>query len=281
MIQTELAAEAIRHVRPGIRVEIVPLVTTGDRILDRALLGVGGKGAFVTEFENALLEGRIDAAVHSAKDMPAELMEGLSIAAVLPREDPRDVLVTVKRQNIRYVPTVIGTGSLRRQVQIRERIPGAVCRLLRGNVNTRLKKLKSGEYDGIILAAAGLKRLGLLDDPGYSFEYLPEQEFIPAGGQGIIAVEGRNGSEFAELFDKINDKTAEISLRAEREVLRLLGAGCNEAVGVFSSCENDGFRIRLMKQTETGIVRREVSGSVENYGKLAAELVEGLSDAEK
>lgn len=279
MAQTELVSEAIRRAEPGIRVEIVPIVTTGDRILDRALLGVGGKGAFVTEFELAILEGRIDAAVHSAKDMPAELMEGLSVAAVLPREDPRDVLVTVKGrgEGLTAGAPVIGTGSLRRQVQIAERVPGAVCRLLRGNVNTRLQKLLDGEYDGIILAAAGLKRLGLLEDARFVFEYLPEEEFIPAGGQGIIAVEGRRDSEFMELFEAVNDRAAETCLRAEREVLRLLGTGCNEAVGVYSCFQDGGLRIRLMKQTEERIVRREVFGDAGSFLRLAEGLTEGLT----
>lgn len=304
MAQTELVAEVIRRAEPGIRVEMVPIVTTGDRILDRALLGVGGKGAFVTEFELAILEGRIDAAVHSAKDMPAELMEGLAIAAVLPREDSRDVLVTVKGSGEGRTAgaPLIGTGSLRRQVQIAERIPGAVCKLLRGNVNTRLQKLADGEYDGIILAAAGLKRLGLLPDRcflesrfesgkdssacsaeadsaagGFLFQLLPEEEFIPAGGQGIIAVEGRRDSEFSELFHTINDRETETCLRAEREVLRLLGTGCNEAVGVYSCFQDGGLRLRLMKQTEEGIVRREVFGDAGSFLELAERLTEGMT----
>ena len=157
MVQAELAAAAIRKAAPGVEIELVPLVTTGDKILDRSLVEFGGKGVFIDEFESAIADGRIDAAVHSAKDMPACLMDGLSIAAVLKREDPRDVFVTVKKRETCHSPFVIGTGSLRRQLQIAERKDG-VCRLLRGNVNTRLEKLFSGEYDAVILAASRIYR---------------------------------------------------------------------------------------------------------------------------
>lgn len=276
MAQTMLAAEAMKEKEPGLTVEIVPLITSGDRILDKSLVEFGGKGAFVTEFENAILDGRIDAAVHSAKDMPMKLAGGLSVSAVLPRDDVRDVFVTVKEREISRQPMITGTGSLRRQVQIGER-KNTVCRLLRGNVNTRLEKLYEGQYDGIILAAAGLKRLGLFEDPRFSFEFLPEKEFIPAGGQAVIAVEGREASEFQDLFAKINDRAAELSLGAEREVLRLLGAGCNSAVGVYGHMEADVFTIRLMLHQNGRIIRREVSGKPEDYLLLAAGLVEGLS----
>lgn len=275
MAQTMLAAEAMKREEPGLSVEIVPLVTAGDRILDRPLVEFGGKGAFVMEFESAILEGRIDAAIHSAKDMPEKLAEGLSVSAVLPREAAGDVLVTVKGREPASRPMVVGTGSLRRQVQIAER-KDVVCKLLRGNVNTRLEKLYAGEYDGIILAAAGLKRLGLLEDDRFSFEALPEREFIPAGGQAMIAVESRADSEFLDLFDKINDEASELFLKTEREVLRLLGAGCSSAVGVYSFMEGGRLFVKLMGYTDNRIVRREVSGRPEAYLELAGRLTEGL-----
>lgn len=275
MAQTMLVSEAMKQAEPGLTVEIVPIVTTGDKILDRALTEFGGKGVFISEFESSILEGTIDAAVHSAKDMPGELSGGLAVTAVLPREEAEDVLVTVKDRPVLRSPMVIGTGSLRRQLQIPED-RNAVSRLLRGNVNTRLEKLYEGSYDGIILARAGLKRLGLFDDPRFSFEILPAKEFIPAGGQAIIAVEALKQSEFSDLFEKINDRTAELSLKAERETLRLLGAGCNEAVGVFSYMEGEQFVMQLFYQTETGAVRRNVSGNPEDYLALAEELTRGL-----
>ncbi len=275
MAQTMLAARALEEAEPGLKAEIVPLVTAGDRILDRSLVEFGGKGAFVAEFEHALLEGKIDAAVHSAKDMPMELAEGLSVPAVLKREDPRDVFVTVKGREIQNSPMIVGTGSLRRQIQIRER-KNCVCKLLRGNVNTRLEKLYEGQYDGILLAAAGLLRLGLLEDERFSFEFLPETEFIPAGGQAIIAIEARENSEFKELFQKINHIPTECSLRAEREVLRLLGAGCNEAIGVYSFFEGETLSMELMREWKGKMVRCAAAGKPQEYEALARELVKGL-----
>ena len=259
MAQTMLAARALEEAEPGLKAEIVPLVTAGDRILDRSLVEFGGKGAFVAEFEHDLLEGKIDAAVHSAKDMPMELAEGLSVPAVLKREDPRDGFVTVKGWEIQNSPMIVGTGSLRRQIQIRER-KNCVCKLLRGNVNTRLEKLYEGQYDGILLAAAGLLRLGLLEDERFSFEFLPETEFIPAGGQ----------------FQKINHIPTECSLRAEREVLRLLGAGCNEAIGVYSFFEGETLSMELMREWKGKTVRRAAAGKPQEYEALARELVKGL-----
>jgi len=275
MAQTMLAAEAMKAAEPGLSVEIVPIVTTGDRILDKSLVEFGGKGAFVTEFENAILEGRIDAAIHSAKDMPAELAGGLIVSAVLPREDVRDVFVTVKGREVKNSPMVVGTGSLRRKVQA-EAGRDVSCRLLRGNVGTRLQKLLDGEYDGILLAAAGLKRLGLFGDSRFDFEVLSEKDFVPAGGQGIIAVESRGDSAFLDLFGKIDDAGAALSLKTEREVLRLLGAGCHGAVGVYSYVSDGALWIELMDYTENGIVRRQISGAPEAYRELAVRLVEGL-----
>jgi len=207
LVQTKMVAEAIQAVCPEVVCELVPLMTKGDKILKTSLVAFGGKGAFVEEFEQGLLNGEIDLAVHSAKDMPMDLSDGLCIGAVLKREDPRDVFVTVKGRTSERMPRIIGTGSPRRQVQIMER--GDVeCRLLRGNVDTRLEKLYAGEYDGIILAAAGLSRLGLLDDPRFSFEFLEPETFIPAGGQGIIAVEAKKGSEVLKILEKLNDREA-------------------------------------------------------------------------
>ena len=197
------------------------------------------------------------------------------IAAALPREDAGDVLVTVKGRPLPDGPFLVGTGSPRRQVQIRE-MRNARCALLRGNIQTRLNKLREGEYDAILLAAAGLKRMGLLSDPEFSFERLPEKEFIPAGGQGIIAVESREHTEFSHVFAAINDPAAFRSLAAERLVLKRLGAGCTGAVGVYSYSENGSFHIKLMKGTENGILRREISGAPEEYEALAAAVTEGL-----
>lgn len=146
-------------------------------------------------------------------------------------------------------------------------------RLLRGNVDTRLEKLYRGEYDGIILAAAGLSRLGLFEDPRFSFEFLEPETFIPAGGQGIIAVEAKKGNDVLEILEKLNDREAERALFAERKVLRLLGAGCTAAVGVYAKEENGTFRMDLMRETKSGVIRTKVSGAPEDSMKLAELLV--------
>lgn len=244
VIQTKLVAAALEKEWPELKTELVLRQTMGDKILGKPLLEFGGKGVFVSEFEQGLAEGEIDLAVHSAKDMPMELGEGMAIIAVPRREDPRDVLVTLAAADLSgKKEIVIGTSSPRRQVQI-EALgetfwPGASvsCRMLRGNVNTRLRKLEEGGYDGILLAAAGLKRLGFLDGSlsQFRFQYLDCEEFIPAGGQGILAVEGRSGDEEAiRLCSPMEDQEARLCLITERKVLRLLNAGCHEPIGVYA-----------------------------------------------
>lgn len=257
LAQTELVMEALRQIKEEIEFELVPLTTKGDKILNKPLLAFGGKGVFVEEFEEGIKEGTIDIAVHSAKDMPMELLEGLEISAVLQREDARDVLV--RRANDTGELKVVGTSSLRRQIQIKEVYPSVLCKDIRGNVGTRLEKLKRGEYDGIVLAAAGLKRLGLLDDTSYTFEYFACEQFIPAGGQGIIAIEGRKGAPLTSILKKANDEIAKLSLETEREVLRLLEAGCHEPIGVYSKWEGTQVTIYLMVEKD-GVVKR-VSGT--------------------
>lgn len=249
VIQAKLVAEAFKQAEPETGTELVYKMTEGDRILDRPLLSFGGKGVFVTEFEEALQKGEIDFAVHSAKDLPMDLAEGLAVLGVPRREDPRDVLVTVKGRDLKGKnEIVIGTSSLRRKAQVEAgRIPAELwdenaalrCENLRGNVLTRLKKLENGEYDGEILAAAGLKRLGLWEDERYCYTVLDCGEFIPAGCQGILAVEGREDGELCGLAEQITHRETKISFDFERRVLRLLGAGCHEPVGVYSRIEGD------------------------------------------
>lgn len=249
VIQAKLVAAALEQAEPGIGTELVYKMTEGDRILDRPLLSFGGKGVFVTEFEEALQRGEIDFAVHSAKDLPMELAKGLTVVGVPQREDPRDVLVTMWDRDLKgKEQIVIGTSSLRRKAQIEAgRIPAGLwdeqaavrCENLRGNVLTRLRKLEDGEYDGEILAAAGLKRLGLWEDSRYRYTVLDCGEFIPAGCQGILAVEGRKDDELTGLAGRITHRETRISFDFERKVLGLLGAGCHEPVGVYSKIEGE------------------------------------------
>ena len=238
MIQTELVRDMILDKFPKIEIELVPMSTKGDQMLDRSLTSFGGKGVFTRELEEALLAGEVDMAVHSAKDMPMEFPAGLVLGAVLERANPGDVLVTRDGRPAKELPagSIIGTSSLRRELQIRQLNPQVKIKLLRGNVQTRLARLKAGEYDGILLAAAGLERLGLSDPEDFRLEYLPMEEFIPAAGQGILAVEIRQG-EWAEVMAALHFDEAAAMLAAEREYLTVLGGGCNAPCGAYCRLE--------------------------------------------
>lgn len=295
--QTEIAAGLLRKIEPGLEIHLETFHTTGDQILEKPLQEFGGKGVFVTELEQAILEGRVDLAVHSAKDMPMELEAGLEIVGVPKREDPRDVLVTRKgdfpEDQLKGVFPIsenaaglagqvlrIGTSSPRRKLQM-EQLGGLaqgkiLCQTLRGNVQTRLEKLLEGRYDGILLAAAGLKRLGLLEDERFSFFYLDPKEFVPAGGQGILAIEGRPGTRAAALCGKISDEDSWFSLSVEREVLNLLGAGCHEPVGVYCETGSEDISIRAVGQKDRKLLRVFLEGKRQQAKELARETARRL-----
>lgn len=262
--QAELVQEAIRQADGGIETELVILHTKGDQILDKPLAEIGDKGLFVSEFERALLEDRIDLAVHSAKDLPMRLAQGLEIAAVLPRADVQDVLVVKKGGRLpeKFAadaeavkanggvapekaadadpdrapaqPFVMGTGSKRRQMQA-QKLWNISCGLIRGNVETRLKKLEDGRYDGILLAKAGLDRLNInaQTDSRFDFHVLSPEEFLPAACQGIIAVEAKENSAFKDLLMKISDERTYLDFLMEQEVLAQLEADCSEAAAAW------------------------------------------------
>ena len=290
--KTEIAAKLLRELEPGLQIQMETFHTTGDRILEKPLQEFGGKGVFVTELEQAILEGRVDLAVHSAKDMPMELEPGLEIVGVPKREDPRDVLVTRKgdflegrlqgsfpiiRETVGLSGRVlqIGTSSPRRKLQM-EQMGGLdqgqiLCRTLRGNVQTRLEKLLEGGYDGIILAAAGLKRLGLLEDERFSFCFLDPKEFVPAGGQGILAIEGKPGTRAAALCHEISDEDSWLCLQAERSVLDMLGAGCHEPIGVYCEAGPEKICIRAVGQKNGRFRRVCLEGKRRQAEELARE----------
>ena len=274
MTQTEMVANAIRQVHKELEIQLVPMTTVGDRILDRPLDSFGGKGAFISEFEDAMLTGRIDLAVHSAKDMPISLPAGLGILAVSEREDPRDVLVTRKDSPLKQ-GGIVGTSSLRRRLQLEE-LYEVKTENLRGNVGTRLSKLKNGEYDGIILAAAGLKRLNLLTDEDFEYEYLSEETFIPAAGQGIIAVEGRQEEFLIKLLNTWHNITSMYCLETEREVLRLLNAGCSEPIGVYSGINNNEITLKIIYKYGDKALRVMGTAAVEHRTSLAQDLVQKI-----
>jgi hydroxymethylbilane synthase len=226
----------------GCKVEIVPITTTGDKILDAPLAKIGGKGLFVKEIENALLAGEIDLAVHSLKDVPITIPEGLTLSAITEREEPYDVLISRKGYKLEELPSgaVVGTSSLRRQVQIKRRRRDLKVEILRGNVDTRLRKLKEGLYDAIVLAYAGVKRMGLSGEISQVLE-----DFIPAVGQGSLAIETRAEDERVINFVKVlNHQESWLRAVCERAFLRELQGGCQVPIGAYAWIEGDRIKIK-------------------------------------
>jgi hydroxymethylbilane synthase len=251
MTQSRWVADALRKHHPGLTVEIVEITTTGDRDQASALTVIGGKGAFTKELEEAILDGRCDIAVHSLKDLPTTLPDGLAILCTPPREDARDVVIVrevlhgAKDQPLSFIPAgmTIGTSSLRRRAQL-ARLRGDLQVIeFRGNVDTRLRKLREGQAFACILAAAGLKRLGLLDEGSMQVEGLPAHwlappEWYPAVGQGALGIEGREGDARVQQFlAPLHDAATGQATTAERSFLRALGAGCNAPVGAIAQIE--------------------------------------------
>lgn len=226
----------------GCKVEIVPITTTGDKILDAPLAKIGGKGLFVKEIENALLAGEIDLAVHSLKDVPITIPEGLTLSAITEREEPYDVLISRNGYKLEELPSgaVVGTSSLRRQVQIKRRRRDLKVEILRGNVDTRLRKLKEGLYDAIVLAYAGVKRMGLSGEISQVLE-----DFIPAVGQGSLAIETRADDERVINFVKVlNHQESWLRAVCERAFLRELQGGCQVPMGAYAWIEGDRIKIK-------------------------------------
>jgi hydroxymethylbilane synthase len=260
----------------GLAVELLPMSTRGDELLDQRLDKVGGKGLFVKELENALADGRAQLAVHSMKDLPAELPPGFAIAAILEREDPRDAFVSLKYSSLKDLPpkAVVGTSSLRRAAQILERYPRLEAKLLRGNVETRLAKLDRGEYDAIILAVAGLTRLGLA---GRIRSAIDPEDSLPAPGQGALGIECiAERSEVAALLAPLADAGVTCCVRAERAVSRAFGGSCTIPLGAFAELDGRKLRLRALVAAADGrrVARADVAGAAsdpEALGELAAE----------
>lgn len=234
LIQAQMVREAFRVVHGSMEVEIVSMTTMGDRILDRSLIELGGKGLFVKEIEEALLAGDTDLAVHSYKDMPAFLPEGLIIGAVLQREDARDALIAPGFGNLLSLPPEarVGTASPRRQAQMKRLRPDLHIQSLRGNVETRLRKIKEGQADATVLAVAGLKRLGLLSQASHIFS---PDEMLPAVAQGAICIEcRRDDAHMRELLAKLNHIPTEIAVAAERACLRVLEGSCRTPIAAYA-----------------------------------------------
>ena len=253
-------AELKRH-HPGIEVKLLGMTSRGDQLLDKPLYKVGGKGLFVKELETALLDERADIAVHSMKDVPMELPPGLTLGVICEREDPRDALVGVSSFGDLPEGARLGTSSLRRSCQVMQRRPDLQIGFLRGNVNTRLAKLDAGEFDAIILACAGLKRLGFDDRIGAAID---EDFLLPAGGQGAVGIEYREtDSRVAELLAPLAHEETSRRVIAERTVVRRLDGGCDVPIASFAVAEGDSLWLRARVGSPDGktVIVSEARGS--------------------
>jgi hydroxymethylbilane synthase len=276
--QANHVRDALMARNPGLDVELFTMTTQGDKILDTPLAKVGGKGLFVKELELGILEGRADLAVHSMKDVPVEFPEGLGLAAILKREDPRDVLISKTFSSIDALPegARVGTSSLRRQCQLRARRPDLEVLDLRGNVNTRLAKLDNGDYDAILLAAAGVKRMGWEDR---ITELLPPEQFLPAIGQGAIGIEIRVADErVSRVVKALNDEQTATRIRAERALNERLQGGCQVPIAGYSEISHGVMVLRALvgRPDGTELVQGVISGKPEDGEELGQVLADDL-----
>jgi len=279
--QAEHVAALLRAAHDGLEVELVPMVTEGDRILDRALAEVGGKGLFIKELEVAMYEGRADLAVHSMKDVPADLPEGMTLACVLERADPHDAFVSNRYPRLDALPqgARVGTSSLRRQCQLRHARPDLEVIQLRGNVDTRLRKLDEGHYDAILLAAAGLKRLGL-DERIASV--VPSEASLPAVGQGIIGIECRaEDATTQQLVGALEHLPTRTCLEAERAFAARLQGSCQSPVAGFAELDGDRLRLRGLVGAPDGsrVFADEAHGTAAEAAALGDRLASRLLEA--
>jgi hydroxymethylbilane synthase len=276
--QAEHVAERLEKLFPQIKTELVKMVTKGDKILDAPLAKIGGKGLFVKELEQGMLEGSADIAVHSMKDVPVEFPEGLHLAAILNREDPTDAFVSNNYSSLGDLPAnaKIGTSSLRRQCQIKEKFPDAEILSLRGNVNTRLAKLDVGEYDAIILASAGLKRLGMGDR---ITECLGTDISLPAIGQGAIGIECRvDDSDINTFVKALDDEETTIRVTAERAMNARLNGGCQVPIAGFAEIQGDQLVMRGLVGSPDGklLYRAERQGSFAQAEEIGIAIADDL-----
>lgn len=276
--QANFVKDRLEALHPDLQVELVPMSTQGDKILDTPLAKVGGKGLFVKELETAMLEGRADIAVHSMKDVPVEFPDGLGLHTICEREDPRDAFVSNHFNQIGELPqgAVVGTSSLRRQCQLRAARPDLVIRDLRGNVNTRLAKLDAGEYDAIILAAAGLKRLEMAHRIAAFIE--PEQS-LPANGQGAVGIECRlDDHELHALLAPLEHPETRIRVLTERAMNRALQGGCQVPIGAYALVQGEEVWLRGLVGSPDGshVIRDEIRGPLAEGEALGHTLAQRL-----
>lgn len=289
VIQAEIIRQQIEKAHPEVKTELVTMKTTGDKILDRSLTDIGGKGLFVKELDRALLEGRIDLAVHSLKDLPMEVNEDLPILAYSRREDPRDALIFKPGRNTFPKHGVVGTSSRRRMLQMQKLYPDCSFRGIRGNVQTRLRKLEEENYDGTILAAAGLKRLKMESVIGRIFTV---EEMVPAAGQGILAVQGRREDvgcrkwesgvagcgPISGWLDCVQDKNSELAALAERQFVRVLDGGCTSPVAAHARVLGNEMKLLgLYYEEQSGVYWTDaIVGAADRAEQLGEQLAKRM-----
>ena len=274
--QAEYVKARLEQAHPGLKVSLVPMVSRGDKLLDAPLAKIGGKGLFVKELETALLENEADIAVHSMKDVPMDFPEGLGLFCICEREDPRDAFVSNTYESLDALPagSVVGTSSLRRQAQLLARRPDLKIQFLRGNVNTRLAKLDAGEYDAIILAAAGLIRIGFEDRIRSS---ISAEDSLPAGGQGAVGIECRSAdADVHALLAPLHHRETALRVSAERALNKHLNGGCQVPIACYALLEDDQLWLRgLVGQPDGGLLlraeARAASSDAEALGVRVAE----------
>lgn len=276
--QSEWFQSRIHNVAPEVRVELRRIQTSGDKIVDVPLAKIGGKGLFVKEIEEALLAGEIDLAVHSMKDVPAQLPDGLEILCVPPREDARDALISRAGRSFKDLPqgARVGTASLRRQAQLLNARPDLRIEMLRGNLDTRLRKLKEGRFDAIVLAAAGLRRLAWAQE---ITEYLDPVVSLPAIGQGALGVEGRSNDHFVRsIMDRLNDQATQTTVMAERAFLHRLEGGCQVPIAAHATLSGEELLLEGLLASVDGktVIRDRVQGKSQEAHKLGVQLAERL-----
>ncbi|MDD6034253.1 MAG: hydroxymethylbilane synthase [Oscillospiraceae bacterium] len=274
VIQSQIVMDAIRQAVPHAELELITMKTTGDRILDKTLDQIGGKGLFVRELDHALRDGRVDFTVHSLKDMPMDVPEDLPLAAFSRREDPRDALVLPEGGSQLDPSRPIGCSSRRRQLQLKALFPQMEVKPVRGNVQTRLKKLQDGEFSALVLAAAGLKRLGL---EGRISRYFDPEEILPAAGQGILAVQTRKGMDTSCLAT-LHNRDAACCAMAERAFVRALNGGCSSPVAAYAVVEGENLALTglYVSADETVVRRGTKTGEKSRAQALGIALAEAL-----
>jgi hydroxymethylbilane synthase len=277
--QSEHIKEVLEEAYEGLSVELKVMKTKGDIILDVSLAKIGGKGLFTKELEVAMLEGEADIAVHSLKDMPTEFVDGLVLGAITKREDVRDALLSDKYESIDDLPqnAIVGTTSLRRRMQILAYRPDLTIKNLRGNVNTRIRKLKDGEYDAIILATAGIKRLGLQSEVEY-FTPISTDIMIPAMGQAALGIEAVDKKEVLDLISILSCEDATIETTVERDFVGILEGGCQVPIGVNAKLDGDNLKVECIVGMPNGdeIIKKSVTARKDDYKNIGQNLAKDV-----